>query len=111
MRITKIAPAQSFEREFDGIATDKSISHRAAIFALLSSAPCEVEGYLMGEDTLHTLLFQYLPHQAPFFQPQIFLLKVYLKHYFLTYSFLSLPSQLKNRQIFNFKRLFCMHPQ
>lgn len=55
MRITKIAPAQSFEREFDGIATDKSISHRAAIFALLSSAPCEVEGYLMGEDTLHTL--------------------------------------------------------
>ncbi len=28
MRITKIAPAQSFEREFDGIATDKSISHQ-----------------------------------------------------------------------------------
>ncbi|MCH5312913.1 MAG: 3-phosphoshikimate 1-carboxyvinyltransferase [Helicobacter sp.] len=55
MRITKIAPAKSFEREFEGIATDKSISHRTAMFALLAQAPCEVENYLMGEDTLHTL--------------------------------------------------------
>ena len=65
MRITKIAPAQSFEREFDGIATDKSISHRAAIFALLSSAPCEVEGYLMGEDTLHTGCYLTIMYQLP----------------------------------------------
>lgn len=55
MRITKIKPARSFELELDSIATDKSISHRSAIFALLAKAPCKVEGYLMGEDTLHTL--------------------------------------------------------
>lgn len=41
--------------EFASIATDKSISHRCAIFALLASAPCRVHGYLVGEDTLHTL--------------------------------------------------------
>ena len=55
MRITKITPAKCFECEFDDIATDKSISHRSAMFALLADSPCEVEGYLMGEDTLHTL--------------------------------------------------------
>lgn len=55
MRITIVHPARSFEREFSCIATDKSISHRCAIFALLASAPCEVRGYLVGEDTIHTL--------------------------------------------------------
>lgn len=55
MRVTRISPAKRFERELDGIATDKSISHRAAIFALLAKSPCEVENYLMGEDTLHTI--------------------------------------------------------
>lgn len=55
MRVTKIAPAKRFEREFEGIATDKSISHRSVIFALLAHTSCEVEDYLMGEDTLHTL--------------------------------------------------------
>ncbi|WP_334085080.1 3-phosphoshikimate 1-carboxyvinyltransferase [Helicobacter typhlonius] len=55
MRITKITATKGFEREFSGIATDKSISHRSVIFALLASASCRVENYLMGEDTLHTL--------------------------------------------------------
>lgn len=55
MRITTIAAAQSFEREFCQIASDKSMSHRAAMFALLANAPCEVSGFLQGEDTLHTL--------------------------------------------------------
>lgn len=55
MRITTIAAAKHFEREIQGIATDKSISHRAAMFALLANGRCEVSGYLMGEDTLHTL--------------------------------------------------------
>lgn len=43
MRITKITPAKCFECEFDDIATDKSISHRSAMFALLADSPCEVE--------------------------------------------------------------------
>lgn len=55
MRITKIAAAKRFELEFDSIATDKSISHRGAMFALLANAPCEIKGFLEGEDTLHTL--------------------------------------------------------
>ncbi|WP_110581404.1 3-phosphoshikimate 1-carboxyvinyltransferase [Helicobacter cinaedi] len=55
MRITKIAVAKRFELEFDSIATDKSISHRGAMFALLANAPCEIKGFLEGEDTLHTL--------------------------------------------------------
>lgn len=55
MRITKIAAAKRFELEFDSIATDKSISHRGVMFALLANAPCEIKGFLEGEDTLHTL--------------------------------------------------------
>lgn len=58
MRTTIIRPVRMGtirDFEFAGIATDKSISHRCAIFALLASAPCRVRGYLMGEDTLHTL--------------------------------------------------------
>ena len=55
MRITKIAAAKRFELELDSIATDKSISHRGAMFALLANAPCEIKGFLEGEDTLHTL--------------------------------------------------------
>nr|WP_317403668.1 3-phosphoshikimate 1-carboxyvinyltransferase [uncultured Helicobacter sp.] len=55
MRITKIAAAKRFELELDSIATDKSISHRGAMFALLANAPCEMKGFLEGEDTLHTL--------------------------------------------------------
>lgn len=55
MRITKIAVAKRFELEFDSIATDKSISHRGVMFALLANAPCEIKGFLEGEDTLHTL--------------------------------------------------------
>ncbi|CAM3324095.1 3-phosphoshikimate 1-carboxyvinyltransferase [Helicobacter labetoulli] len=55
MRITKIAAAKRFELELDKIATDKSISHRGAMFALLANAPCEMKGFLEGEDTLHTL--------------------------------------------------------
>ncbi|MDD7567635.1 MAG: 3-phosphoshikimate 1-carboxyvinyltransferase, partial [Helicobacter sp.] len=55
MRVLKIAPAKSFSLEFLDIASDKSISHRCAIFALLSKSVCEVRNYLLGEDTLHSL--------------------------------------------------------
>ncbi|HIV49606.1 3-phosphoshikimate 1-carboxyvinyltransferase [uncultured Helicobacter sp.] len=55
MRNTKIARAQKFSGVIANIAADKSISHRCAIFALLCDGVCEVENYLLGEDTLHTL--------------------------------------------------------
>ncbi len=44
-----------FEIAIDSIASDKSISHRCAIFALLSDKPSRIVGYLQAEDTLHTL--------------------------------------------------------
>jgi len=36
-------------------ASDKSISHRCAIFALLSDKPSHIRNYLQAEDTLNTL--------------------------------------------------------
>ncbi|MDQ1339205.1 MAG: 3-phosphoshikimate 1-carboxyvinyltransferase [Campylobacterota bacterium] len=45
----------SFSQEIDSIASDKSISHRCAMFSLLSSAECEVENFLEAEDTLNSL--------------------------------------------------------
>ena len=39
----------------DVIASDKSISHRCAIFSLLSDKPSHIYNYLRAEDTLNTL--------------------------------------------------------
>jgi len=39
----------------DSIASDKSISHRCAIFSLLSDTPSRITRYLEAEDTLNTL--------------------------------------------------------
>ena len=39
----------------ENIAADKSISHRCAIFSLLSDKPSRVKNYLKAEDTLNTL--------------------------------------------------------
>jgi 3-phosphoshikimate 1-carboxyvinyltransferase len=39
----------------DTIASDKSISHRGAIFSLLCEGECVITNYLLGEDTLNTL--------------------------------------------------------
>lgn len=44
-----------FSLEVDSIAPDKSISHRCAIFSLLSDKPSIIRNYLKGEDTLHSL--------------------------------------------------------
>ncbi len=51
----KVAPAAPFCHTVDTVAGDKSISHRCAIFSLLSDRPSRVRGYLRAEDTLHTL--------------------------------------------------------
>ncbi|MBN2767693.1 MAG: 3-phosphoshikimate 1-carboxyvinyltransferase [Campylobacterales bacterium] len=45
----------SFEFICDEIASDKSISHRCAIFSLLSDRPSKIDRYLLGEDTLNSL--------------------------------------------------------
>ncbi len=44
-----------FNIEITSIASDKSISHRCAIFSLLSNEISYIKNYLTGEDTLNTL--------------------------------------------------------
>ncbi|MEA3316133.1 MAG: 3-phosphoshikimate 1-carboxyvinyltransferase [Campylobacterota bacterium] len=44
-----------FEVEIDNIASDKSISHRCAMFSLLSDKPSIIKNYLRGEDTMDSL--------------------------------------------------------
>lgn len=47
--------AQAFEIECSDIAADKSISHRCAMFSLLSDQVSQVSNFLMAEDTLASL--------------------------------------------------------
>jgi 3-phosphoshikimate 1-carboxyvinyltransferase len=51
----EISAGKSFESVIDSIASDKSISHRCAIFSLLSDKPSKITNYLEAEDTLNTL--------------------------------------------------------
>jgi len=51
----EIEKAKSFELVCENIASDKSISHRCAIFSLLSDQPSIIKNYLKAEDTLNTL--------------------------------------------------------
>jgi len=44
-----------FDIEIDTIATDKSISHRCAMFSLFSNETSYIKNYLTAEDTLNTL--------------------------------------------------------
>ncbi|HHD74584.1 MAG TPA: 3-phosphoshikimate 1-carboxyvinyltransferase, partial [Nitratifractor sp.] len=46
---------QAFEIECSDIAADKSISHRCAMFSLLSDQVSQVSNFLMAEDTLASL--------------------------------------------------------
>lgn len=50
-----VSPAKAFEVEIDSIAPDKSISHRCAMFSLLSNKPSRVINFLPGEDTMNSL--------------------------------------------------------
>ncbi|EGF3199350.1 3-phosphoshikimate 1-carboxyvinyltransferase [Campylobacter upsaliensis] len=47
--------SKGFKAEFENVAFDKSISHRFAIFALLSDKTSRAKNYLLAEDTLNTL--------------------------------------------------------
>jgi 3-phosphoshikimate 1-carboxyvinyltransferase len=51
----EVAAASSFELTIVSIATDKSISHRCAIFSLLSDKPSKIRNFLKAEDTLNSL--------------------------------------------------------
>ncbi|OPX26889.1 MAG: 3-phosphoshikimate 1-carboxyvinyltransferase [Campylobacteraceae bacterium 4484_166] len=53
LKIKKVQ--KSFNLTIDDIASDKSISHRCAIFSLLSDKPSVIENYLLGEDTINSL--------------------------------------------------------
>ncbi|PID47535.1 MAG: 3-phosphoshikimate 1-carboxyvinyltransferase [Proteobacteria bacterium] len=55
MKNLKVSPIGSFDGSISDIAADKSISHRAAIFSLLSDKPTKVRNFLQAEDTLSTL--------------------------------------------------------
>ena len=44
-----------FNIVIDNIASDKSISHRCAMFSLLSDKPSTIKNYLRGEDTMDSL--------------------------------------------------------
>lgn len=46
---------KSFCEDISEIASDKSISHRCAIFSLLSREPSQVKNFLQAEDTLNSL--------------------------------------------------------
>ncbi|WP_291950774.1 3-phosphoshikimate 1-carboxyvinyltransferase [Campylobacter sp.] len=51
----RIFPIPSFMATFENIASDKSISHRCAIFSLLTNDTCKIRNYLKAQDTLNTL--------------------------------------------------------
>ncbi len=55
MSFLKVSPKGEFVFETDKIASDKSISHRCAIFSLLSDKPSYIKNFLNAEDTLCTL--------------------------------------------------------
>ena len=46
---------KSFDIVIDTIASDKSISHRCAMFSLLSDQKSVIKNFLRGEDTMDSL--------------------------------------------------------
>jgi len=55
MSFVEVKKVDSFDIEIGEIASDKSISHRCAIFSLLSDKPSFIKNYLKAEDTINTL--------------------------------------------------------
>ncbi len=51
-----VSPLQkNFDIVIDTISSDKSISHRCAMFSLLSDKPSTIKNFLRGEDTMDSL--------------------------------------------------------
>jgi 3-phosphoshikimate 1-carboxyvinyltransferase len=56
MQNINITPLKNpFDIVIDNIASDKSISHRCAMFSLFSDKPSTIKNYLRGEDTMDSL--------------------------------------------------------
>ena len=55
MSFMRVKRKKEFDIEISDIASDKSISHRSAIFSLLSDKASTIKNYLRAEDTLNTL--------------------------------------------------------
>jgi 3-phosphoshikimate 1-carboxyvinyltransferase len=56
MKIARVSKVESsFNLECNDIAPDKSISHRCAMFSLLSDKPSVIKNFLRAEDTLSSL--------------------------------------------------------
>lgn len=56
MRNVTVSPRETpFQLSCEDIAPDKSISHRCAMFSLLSDRPSKIKNFLLGEDTLASL--------------------------------------------------------
>lgn len=51
----EVKAAKAFDIAICDIATDKSISHRCAMFSLLSDKPSTIKNFLKAEDTLNSL--------------------------------------------------------
>ncbi len=54
-KLTIEALNKPFNIVIDNIASDKSISHRCAMFSLLSDQPSTIQNFLRGEDTMDSL--------------------------------------------------------
>jgi 3-phosphoshikimate 1-carboxyvinyltransferase len=55
MKTLHVKKTTAIQQTLSAIAPDKSISHRCAIFSLLSDKPSRIRNFLQGEDTLCTL--------------------------------------------------------
>jgi 3-phosphoshikimate 1-carboxyvinyltransferase len=55
MKSVSVKKAQSFDLLIDSIASDKSISHRSAMFSVLADGTTKIRNFLRAEDTLNTL--------------------------------------------------------
>jgi len=53
--VTVTPKNKAFNLSCSDIASDKSISHRCAMFSLLSDKPSQIKNFLLGEDTLASL--------------------------------------------------------
>lgn len=55
MSSVEVFPAKSFSLSISEIASDKSISHRSVMFAMLADGVSVIENFLRAEDTLNSL--------------------------------------------------------
>ena len=55
MKSVKVTPVKPFSFRTDKVASDKSISHRSVMFAMLADGESKIRNFLRAEDTLNSL--------------------------------------------------------